>query len=94
MEVFRFIRRSVLPATTAAATIGAGARFVDLERPSAEFEAVEGGDGGTGGLIVAHFDETETAGAAGFTIGDERHVVHFTVLAEQFVDFSFGRLKR
>ncbi len=71
----RYSRPKRLPATTAAtttaaATVLARTRFVDAEGATTHVLAVERGDRLLG-VLIAHLDEPEAAGALGFAI--ERH---------------------
>jgi hypothetical protein len=62
--------------TAAAATAFAlfhGTRFVDREGPAVDFLAVELRDGSLRFIGSSHFDETETAGTAGYAIVDHLH---------------------
>jgi hypothetical protein len=80
-------------ATTAAAakaspSATAGAirlRFslIDLQCPSAEFGAVQGSDGFFGFAGVGHFNESKTARAAGFPVGDHADLVNGAVGLEK-----------
>src|SRR5436190_21565528 len=58
-------------AAAAEAAVRLGTRFVDGQRPAADFLAVQNGHGIRGLTVIAHFHEAEAAGAAGFTIGHD-----------------------
>lgn len=62
----------VVPSWTARIAFLAGAGLVGYECASCEFSAVHGLDGFTSFIVVGHFNETETAGAAGCAIDNHR----------------------
>src|SRR5690606_14179338 len=73
-------------ATTACAGLVLG--FVDAQRATIHREAVERLDGARG-ISLRHFDETETAGAAGFPVSGQRDGLDRAVLREQRTHLSF-----
>ena len=93
----------LLPATAAAATAARTAttaaaaltllRFVDAQRTTAHVLAVQGLDG-TLCVGARHFDEAEAARTAGFTIVDQRDLLHRTVRFEQRANIMFSCGKR
>ena len=82
-------------ATTAAAptSLGFGARFVDVDGASANLLTVESGDGFFAVFVTIHFYETETAGAAGVTIGHDADAVDLSVGLEHLPQFVFVRVE-
>ncbi len=74
----------------AAGTIGFGARFVDVERASADFRAVDGGDGFLAFFGISHFNESEAARPSGVAIGHDADSVHLTVGRKQLTQFFFS----
>src|SRR5690606_10212163 len=73
-------------ATTACAGFVLG--FVDAQRATIHREAVERLNGARG-ISLRHFDESETAGAAGFTVSGQRDGLDRAVLREQRTHLSF-----
>ncbi|HET9475054.1 MAG TPA: hypothetical protein VFO82_14240 [Steroidobacteraceae bacterium] len=79
-------------ATTEIATRGATItllRFIDLQRTTAEVLAIERLHG-AGGIGIRHLDETKTAGAAGFAIVHQRHLVDGAVGCKEGAHLIFG----
>ena len=66
--------------------------FIDSKGSAVKFLAAEFGNGLLGALV--HLHKAKPFGAASFAIGDDADRVHMSGLREQFLDFSFGRLKR
>ena len=69
------------PAVATTAAVFAGLGFVDVERASVEFLAVEGIDG-FGGAFIIHGHESKAAWAAGFAISDHGNFRDFAKLAK------------
>src|SRR5207248_1776284 len=68
--------------------------LVDLERPAAEFLAVQLLDGGLRFLVAVQIDEGESARAAGLLVGDDLHRADGPVLArDQLLDLRFRRVE-
>jgi hypothetical protein len=78
---------AITTATTAATTwaIFAGTGFVNGQGTVVHRIAIEAADSFLTAFFSLHFDETETFGAACFTIRDHRYAVHFTSLREKFL---------
>ena len=81
-------------ATAAAAAVLTRLGLVDLERTVLNALAVEGLDRGLGGLVRAHLDEGEAAGAARLTVHHDVDVGHLAVLGEELPDVVLGGLER
>ncbi len=80
--------------SAAVATTGtfiAGSSFVDGELPIALAGVVQCVDRTLCFVVVFHFDEAETAGAARFAVGDDLSAGHFAILAKQFQEVVGGR---
>ena len=67
----------------------AGTSLVDVEFAAGEFEAIECLDR-LASIVVRHLDETESAGAAGLTIRNDRSPLDGAVLGEQRFQFVTG----
>jgi len=76
-----------LPARTTAAVAAAPrltrASLVDIQVTTFEFLSIQGLDGGATGIVISHLDEAETAGTAGFTIGDDGGIDDLAELRKQ-----------
>ena len=85
---------AVAAATTAAAA-AAGvltrAGFVDRQGPAVQFLAVHLFDGGVGFTGLGHFDEGETAAAAGFPVHHDMHIRHTAEGAERLPQTILSR---
>jgi hypothetical protein len=86
-------------ATTAAAAAAASASFtragfVDGEIATINVLAVEGSDGSLSFRVVGHFDEAETAGAAGVTVHDEGRRSDLTESSEEILELRLRGLER
>src|SRR5690349_4188206 len=82
--------------TTEVATRGAALAllgFIDLQRTTTEVFAIERLHG-AGGIGIRHFDETETARAAGLAIVHERHLVDGAVGCKEGAHLIFGGRER
>jgi hypothetical protein len=66
----------------------AGTGFVDGQRPTAMFLAVEGVDCVLGFFIGRHLDESESLAAAGIAIIDDLRRNHLAVLAKQLLQLG------
>jgi hypothetical protein len=73
-------------ATTAA---GLGLRFIDLQRPSTEFGAIESSNRLISFGGIRHFDESKTARTACVTIGDHAYLINRTMNLECTAKLSF-----
>ena len=71
----------------------ASTRFVYGQGTSLHLLAVQSVDGGLAGGGVAHRDETETAGAAGHAIVNQRHFGDGAVLFEKILKIVLGRIE-
>jgi hypothetical protein len=80
-------------AATAAATL-ARPGLVDGEVATVNVLAVEGRDGRASVLVIRELDETEAAGAAGFTVHDQRRRRDFAVSREQLAQLALGGIER
>src|SRR5689334_11592600 len=82
------------PATTtfktAAATLGLGTSFINIQVPAIQVAAVEGGNCLVGLRGVRHFDKGEAAGATGVAIGHDVDTVHVAVRLEQGANRGFS----
>jgi hypothetical protein len=76
--------------TATAATLGFGASFIDIQRAAVKFLAIEGGNRPVGLGGVRHFDECETARAAGVPIGDQVDTFYVPVRLKEPTDGRFG----
>src|SRR5271154_6714386 len=90
-----------LAATTAAATAEVATRtlftgfgFVDGQRATVQFLAVEIGDGLGGLFLRAHLDERKSAGLARELVHDEFAAADVTGLLEQVEDVAFSSIER
>ena len=102
-----FVKRCLVTARTAIAvatkgaasapvswrTILAGAGFVDGQVAALEVLALECRDGCVAFLGVAHGDKAESAGTAGFTVGDQGDLGRFAVLGEEIAQILVGGVK-
>src|SRR4029077_10772136 len=84
--------KSVLPEPAAGRPGAHWLRFVDGQRAALEFFAVELGNSVVPALL--HLDEAKTLRLAGRAIGNDMNCLNRTGLCEQFLQFSFRRLKR
>jgi hypothetical protein len=86
-------------ATTAAWTSPATTRaglvlgFVDAQLTTTHFVAIQALNG-AGRIGLAHFDEPESAGTAGFTISWQRHGLDCPVLREQLANVRLAGAER
>jgi hypothetical protein len=99
----RRLRLPATPATTAAPTAAVpttistaasaafyfGAGLVYVQRPSAHLAAVKRSDCFLAFFRVRHFDKTETAGTASFTVGHDANAVHLPIGREELTQFVF-----
>jgi len=83
-------RTPTAPAESAGAAIGLGTGFVDIQRASAEFFAVQSGDGFLGFRGVGHFYKCESAGTAGVAIGHDAYLIDFAVGFKQRPQLTLG----
>jgi hypothetical protein len=74
-------------ATSTALHLGTG--FVDVQRPSPELSAVQGGNRFVSFFGVGHLYKTEPARAAGVTIGHDANPVDLSVRLEHPPQFFF-----
>jgi hypothetical protein len=72
------------------ATIGLGARFVDIQRAAAKLFSIQSRDGLLGFRRVGHFYEGKSAGAAGVPIGYHADLIDFSVGFKQGSQLGFG----
>jgi hypothetical protein len=77
-------------AATTAATILTRTRFVDDDRATIHLIAIELRNSRLDPFACFHFDETETAGAAGVAISDDVCRFYRAGLAEQLVQILIG----
>jgi hypothetical protein len=85
----RFLPPS-LGSAASAAWLGFRLRHVDVEGSSIEFASVQPGNGLVRLAIVAHLDESEASGAAGFAICDHVDAVDGAVRLEHGANCVFG----
>src|SRR5579872_1260069 len=76
-------------ATTASSALSLGTGFVHVDGASADLGAVQCCDGFLAVLIAGHFDEAETAGAAGVAVGHDTDAIDLTVTFENLPEFVF-----
>ena len=69
---------------SATAAFGSGARFINGQRASAEFLAVQRGDGFRGIFVLHHLDEGETARLSRVAVGHDSDLGHLAHRAEKF----------
>src|SRR5690606_12701101 len=89
-EFYCLVAGGVVAAAAAATASAAGlalARFVDRKRAALQVLAVHALNRGTRFARVVHFDEAETAGAAGLTIIDDAGFRHGAVGFEGLAQF-------
>lgn len=85
--------------TSAAAVSAAGwtafsfTCFVARDFTVAEGRLVQALDRCASFLSIAHLDEAETTGAAGFAIGDDANLGHIAVLRKRIAQFAFSSTK-
>src|ERR1700730_10367818 len=79
--------------TSTAARAGLVLSFVDAQLTTTHVVAVQALDG-TGCIGLAHLDEPESAGAAGLTIGRQRHGLDSPVLREQRANVRLAGAER
>jgi hypothetical protein len=72
-----------------AATLHFRAGFVHIEGAAADLAAVEGCDGFVAFFRIRHFHKSETAGAAGVTVGHDADAIHLSMRREQLPQFVF-----
>ena len=80
-------------ATTAATAIFAGLSFVDLDLATSKIGAVQLGNGLFAIFLIRHFDKSETARAACFTILDDRSRLNSADTGEKLVEVKARSLK-
>jgi hypothetical protein len=80
-------------ARTSSTAFGLGARFVHLQVAAAEIFAVERGDGLGGFVVIRHFNESETAGAAGLAVHYDVNARDLTEGLKQRLQIALGGLK-
>jgi hypothetical protein len=68
--------------------------FVDSEVTSADFFAIESGDGLIGSGVIRHLHEAETLRAPGIAIRDDLNGFNLADLAEHVTEICFCDLKR
>lgn len=83
---------ATITASATAASFFPGLGFVNGERPSAYFFAVQRTNGGLSLLIAAHLDKAETLGAAGFPIANDLSRFDRTELLKQPLQITVGRV--
>jgi hypothetical protein len=66
-------------ATAESTALGAGTRFVHVQRAAVQFLTVQGLDGFHGLGLIGHFDKGEAAGLAGVTIAHNAGLFHSAV---------------
>jgi hypothetical protein len=84
---------AVAAESTTAAAVFLGPRFVDVERPAAEFPAVETGNGFVAFGIHTHLHEPKASGSSGFPVGYEIHAVDRAVRLKHGSNGVFGSVK-
>jgi hypothetical protein len=72
------------------ATIGFGARFVDIQGAAAKLFPIQSRDGLLGFGRVGHFYESKSAGTSGVPIGHHADLVDFAVGFKQGAELGFG----
>src|ERR1700687_398420 len=79
-------------ASTAASagTVRLRLRLIDLQRSSAQFGSVQGGNGLFGFAGVSHFNERKAARAASFPVGDQADLFDCSVSLEKAAELGFG----
>jgi hypothetical protein len=78
---------STAPAAAASAALFARTGFIDGESAPAVLLSIQGGDGGLGFFIGAHFDEPEALASAGVAVVDDLRRHDGPVLTEQLLEF-------
>src|SRR5438552_1983480 len=73
-------------ASAAAAAVLARLRLIHGETASLDLLAVEGGDGGLGFLVAAHFHEPEPLGSAGVAVHNDLGRLHGPVRREHLFE--------
>src|ERR1700693_4897827 len=81
-------------AEVAARTLFTGFGFVDSQRATVQFLAVEIGDGLGGLFLRAHLDERKSAGLARELVHDEFAAADVAGLLEQVKDVAFSGIER
>jgi hypothetical protein len=81
---------STASTASAAGTIGLRFGFVDGEGTSAQFGAVESGNGFFRFIRIGHFDEGKSPGTAGVTIGHNAYFLNFSMGLEHIAQLGFG----
>jgi hypothetical protein len=79
--------------TSATARAGLVLGFVDAQLTATHFVAIQALNG-AGRIGLAHFDEPESAGTAGFTISWQRHGLDGPVLREQLANVRLAGAER
>jgi|ERR1035441_3237259 hypothetical protein len=78
-------------ATAAArSAVGFGTGLVHIQCASVQGVAIEGGNGLIRLALILHFDERETTGTSGLTIGHDSGTVHLAMLFEEAADALLG----
>jgi len=81
---------TTVPAAAATTTWFAFAGFVDDEGSAVDIEPVQGIDHGAGVLVGGHFDETEAAGTARFTVGNHTGAGDATMFCKEVFQIGAG----
>jgi hypothetical protein len=76
-------------AGSAGTALGLGTRFVDIQCASAEFFAIQSGDGFFGFRGVGHFDKCESSRASGVTVSDHADLIDFAMGFKQGPQLRF-----
>jgi hypothetical protein len=83
--------KSLSAATTAAAgLVRLWFRLIDLKVAASKFGSVQRRNGFVGFRRIGHLDKGETAGAAGFTIGNNAYAFDGAVRFKHAAQFRFG----
>src|ERR1035438_2705331 len=78
-------------ATAAGRTaVGFGTGLVHIQCASVQGVAIQGGNGLIRLALILHFDERETTGTSGLTIGHDSGTIHLAVAFEEAADALFG----
>ena len=94
IDCFVGLEAAAAATTTTAEVAARGAAlallgFIDLQRTTTEVFAIERLHG-AGGIGIRHFNEAEAAGASGFAIVHERHLVYGAVGCKEGAHLIFG----
>lgn len=81
---------AAIAAEPTAAAVFLGTGFVDVDRPAIEFPAIQSSDGAISFISHTHFNESETSGPSGITVGHDVHTVHRAIRLKQGSNRLFG----